>query len=75
MQMFPDVARFGSETSPRGEMGESSKRKHGISEHDPALISAFSVETSASGFRSLAVVSDRNDRRKLAEKALFPISS
>lgn len=73
MQMFPDVS-FGSETRLRGEVGESSKRKHGISEHGPTLISAFSVGTFMSAFRSLTVISDRNDKRKLSENVLFPIS-
>lgn len=73
MQMFPDVSSFGSETRPRAEMGESRKRKHGISKRGPAPAPASSLGTFTGGFRSLTVIPDRNDKRKLSENV--PVSN
>lgn len=75
MQMFPDIISVASETRLSGEMGESSKCKHGVGEHGPTLISACSVGAFMSASRSLTVISDRNDKRKLSKNVLFPISS
>lgn len=66
MQMFPDITSL-------GEMGESSECKHGVSEHDPTLLAAFSVSPSISAFRSLTVLADRNDNWKLSAKR--PVSN
>lgn len=73
MQMFPDVSSFGSETRPRAEMGESRKHKHAISERGPAPAPASSLGTFTGGFRSLTVIPDRNDKRKLSENV--PVSN
>lgn len=70
MQMFPDLISFAWETRLSGEMGQSGKCKHGVSEHGPTLIAA-----SMSTFRSLTVISGQNDKRKRSENVLFPISS